>query len=242
MAIRSINKYFWILEGVLLIGIMGLVGEVLWERALQKEYASEVLLLAQKIREYWQCSPEELEMKYRSALNKLRERITSLEERLFWIGELKEENLSGIDFMRRIKQIESRFKNSFPNSHIPENLGFPTQMPPREKIPYYAYYLSILERIVPVILANGGEIDKITPVVDLNERNYTLSLGFRTNLAVVLKVFREVNSVPVINLTTLEIRPANEEIQLLSVEMIFSPFVKEDFSVEKEDVGKVGEE
>ncbi len=230
MAGRAVERYFWILEALLLVASLGIGAEVVWQNSLRKQCASDILLITQQAQEYWQCTPKELEEKYKRTVEKLEERVSSLNKKLFWMDEVnKNGEGAGIEFMRRVKQVESRLKNTFPQAKFPNNLGFPTQMPSVEKIPYYNYYLNLLERILPIVLAKGSELKEIIPVVDLVEGDCSLFLEFNSDLAVLLDLFRELNSAPIINLNKLEIRPEDDEREILSIKVGFSPFVKSNF-------------
>ncbi len=239
MAIRAVERYFWILEVLVLLGCLGVGVEVMYQNSLRRECISHILLINQQAQEFWHCSPEELEKEYKEAIKMLDEKIGSLNGRLFWIDESKNEEGAGIEFMRRVKQVESRFRNTFPRSKFPDNLGFPTQMPSPEKVPYYNYYLNILERVLPIVLAEDSEIHGIIPVVDHTEGKYTISLEFTSDLAVLLNLFREVNSVPIINLESLEVRPEDDDHEKLSIKVTFSPFIRERFQVD--DKNLIGE-
>lgn len=232
MADRAIERYFWALEILLLMAILATGAEVVWQNSLRRQCASDILLITQQAQRYWQCSPGELEKRYKKAIAKLGERVNSLNKKLFWMSEPKSEEGAGIEFMRRVKQVESRFKNAFPQAKFPNNLGFPSQMPSFEKISYYNYYLNLLERILPVVLAKGSELKEIIPVVDRTEANYSLSLEFNSDLAVLLDLFRELNTAPIINLKSLEVRPENDDREILSIRVVFSPFIRDKFRVD----------
>ncbi len=221
------TRVFWPLHAVLASLIL-LVGLEWFFYTQKREAFSRLLTEVYQIKEELRgCAPQDITSRMRADLRQLGSAIEQCKRRVGVLQRLKKEiegyQSPALTLMEKVKDLEKGVKGRYPGQPIPENLGFPDQLPENQDIVYLFYHLKLMERILPALYAGGGYLSNVRMGLSSEDR-YPLELDMVLPMAALMDVYKELLKDPVFPIDSEDITSQDEEARLLLVKMRFLPY------------------
>ena len=220
-------RVFWGLHAVL-VSLVLLVGLEWFFYSQKREAMSRLLTEIFQIKEeLWNCLPQDVTSKMRTDLHQLESAIEECKHKVGLLQRVREEikayQSPALTLMEKVKDLEKSLRGRYSDQPIPENLGFPEQLPENQDIVYLFYHLKVMERILPVLYAEGGYLSNVRMSL-ASEDHYPLELEMVLPMAVLMDVYKELLKDPMFPIDSEDIAPQDEEARLLSVKLRFLPY------------------